>query len=200
LSNKILGYLQLIEKSGELSDKNEEYLTIAIQKNKYLKELSDEFFELSKLGNENKEITIEKINLSNLLSDMLMEQYSWICQKGITPQFDIADGIVIKSNTQYLTRIIQNLMSNAEKYAVRHFSVALSESDGKICLAICNDTDDSSIIQPDKFFEPFYKGNARNKKGTGLGLYVVKCLSEKLGYSVTARINENSVFRIEIFI
>ena len=36
-----LGYLQMIEKSGELSDKNAEYLGIAMQKNQYLKELSD---------------------------------------------------------------------------------------------------------------------------------------------------------------
>lgn len=193
-----LGYLQLIEKSGELSGKKEEYLTIAIKKNKYLMELSDEFFELSKLGNENEEIAIEEINISNLISEMIMEQYGWIGEKGIIPHFDITDGIVIKSNAKYLKRIIQNLMSNAEKYAVHKFSVKLFEINGKICVDICNDVDE--YIQSDKVFEPFYKGNARNKEGTGLGLYVVKCLSEKLGYSVLANVNENSEFGIELFI
>ena len=193
-----LGYLQLIEKSGELSGKKEEYLTIAIKKNKYLMELSDEFFELSKLGNENEEIAIEEINISNLISEMIMEQYGWIGEKGIIPHFDITDGIVIKSNEKYLKRIIQNLMSNAEKYAVHKFSVKLFKINGKICVAVCNDVDE--YIQSDKVFEPFYKGNARNKEGTGLGLYVVKCLSEKLGYSVLANVNENSEFGIELFI
>ena len=36
-----LGYLQMIEKSGELSDKNAEYLGIAMQKNRYLKAYSN---------------------------------------------------------------------------------------------------------------------------------------------------------------
>ena len=69
-------------------------------------ELSDEFFELSKLGNENEEIAIEEINISNLISEMIMEQYGWIGEKGIIPHFDITDGIVIKSNAKYLKRII----------------------------------------------------------------------------------------------
>ena len=36
-----LGYLQMIEKTGELSPQNAKYLAVAIQKNQYLKELSD---------------------------------------------------------------------------------------------------------------------------------------------------------------
>ena len=50
-----LGYLQMIEKSGELSGKNAEYLGIAVAKNQYLKALSDEFFELTKIENNNDE-------------------------------------------------------------------------------------------------------------------------------------------------
>lgn len=191
-----LGYLQMIEKSGELSEKNAEYLNIVIQKNEYLKELSDEFFELSKLENDSEEVTTECINLSNLISDMLMEQYGWIQKRNITSDFDIADGIVIESNRNRVIRMVQNILSNAEKYASRKFSVSLSENDGRIILLAVNDTDDKAEIDINKVFEPFYKPSSRNKSGSGLGLYVVKRLSEKLGVQLTADFDEEGCFRI----
>ena len=113
----------MIEKSGLLEGKNEEYLSIVINKNEYLKELSDEFFELSKLENGQEEVAVENLNLSNMLSDALMEQYGWMQERGITPVLSISDGIVIEGNTVYVARIIQNLFSNAEKYAVRCMGV-----------------------------------------------------------------------------
>ena len=73
-----LGYLQMIEKSSELSDKNAEYLGIAMQKNQYLKALSDAFFELTKIENNNDELQLEEVNLSNILTETVLEQHSWI--------------------------------------------------------------------------------------------------------------------------
>ncbi len=195
-----LGYLQMIEKSGGLSEKNAEYLNIAIQKNVYLKELSDEFFELSKLENSSEKFTTESINLSNLISDMLMEQYCWMQERNITPEFDIADGIIIESHRPYVMRIVQNILSNAEKYASRKFGVSLLENDGRIILTAVNDTDDSSDVDINKVFEPFYKPLSRNKNGSGLGLYVVKCLCEKLGAQLTADFDEEGCFRIVVVI
>lgn len=193
-----LGYLQMIEKSGELSEKNAEYLDIAVRKNEYLKELSDEFFELSKLENSNEEITIESINLSNLISDMLMEQYGWMQEREIVPDFDISDGIMIDSNRRYIMRIVQNLLANAEKYASRNFGVSLSETGDKIILSVSNDTDNKADIDINNVFEPFYKAPSRNKSGSGLGLYVVKRLSEKLGAQASAEFDEKGRFKINI--
>ncbi len=193
-----LGYLQMIKKSGELTEKNAEYLEIALQKNTYLKELSDEFFELSKIENGHEEIVNENINLSNLLSDLIMEQYSWMQDKNIAPDFDIADGIVIKSNPRYIMRIAENLFSNAEKYAHSRFGLSLTECGGKVILSVFNDTEDSMDIDIKRVFEPFYKPSSRNKSGSGLGLYVVKCLCEKLNANVSANFDEKNNFRITI--
>lgn len=193
-----LGYLQMIKKSGELTEKNAEYLEIALQKNTYLKDLSDEFFELSKIENGREEIVNENINLSNLLSDLIMEQYSWMQERNISPVFNIADGIVIKSNPRYIMRIAENLFSNAEKYAHSRFGVSLADDEGKIILSVFNDTEDSMDIDIKRVFEPFYKPSSRNKSGSGLGLYVVKCLCEKLNANVSANFDEKNNFRITI--
>ncbi|MBO5343664.1 MAG: HAMP domain-containing histidine kinase [Ruminococcus sp.] len=186
-----LGYLQMIEKSGELSDKNAEYLAIAMQKNCYLKELSDEFFELTKIENSNEELNLETINLSNLLTETLLEQHSWITERNIRTEFDIDDGILIETDTHCLTRILNNLMSNAQKYTADSFGAALKQDDERVMLRVSNTLADSASLDIDKVFEPFYRMDSRTAGGSGLGLYVVKMLCDRLGWTVCAELNHN---------
>lgn len=185
-----LGYLQMIEKSGELSDKNAEYLGIAMQKNQYLKELSDEFFEVTKIENSNKELHLEEVNISNLLTEILLEQHSWITERNITTDFDINDGIVIQTDLHCLTRILNNLMSNAQKYTADSFGVMLKQDGGRMMLSVSNTLADSTSLDIERVFEPFYRMDARTAGGSGLGLYVVKMLCDRLGWSVSAELND----------
>ena len=192
-----LGYLQMIEKSGELNGKNAEYLGIAMQKNRYLKELSDEFFELTKLENVKEELHIAEVNLSNTLTEAVLEQHGWIAERGIVTDFDIADGIVIQTDPHCLERILNNLMSNAQKYTAGSFGISLKQNGGAAVLRVSNTVEDSSEVDTDRVFEPFYRMNARTAGGSGLGLYVVKLLCERLGWSVRAELC-GGVFSVEI--
>lgn len=194
-----LGYLQMIEKSGALSEKNAEYLAIAMQKNRYLKELSDEFFELTKIENGGEELSIEEINLSNLLTEILLEQHSWITERNITTDFDINDGIVIQTDLHCLTRILNNLMSNTQKYTADRFGVMLKQDNDRVTFCVSNTFADSTSLDIDKVFDPFYRMDARTAGGSGLGLYVVKLLCDRLGWSVKAELNDN-VFTATILI
>ena len=194
-----LGYLQMIEKSGELSDKNAEYLGIAMQKNRYLKELSDEFFELTKVENGKEELNLEEVNLSNLITETVLEQHSWIAERNIKTDFDIDDGIIIHTDLHCLTRILNNLMSNAQKYTADSFGVKLKQDNDRVVLCVSNTIADSAALHIDRVFEPFYRMDARTAGGSGLGLYVVKLLCDRLGWSVKAELNDN-VFTATILI
>ena len=192
-----LGYLQMIEKSGELSDKNAEYLAIVMQKNRYLKELSDEFFELTKIENNNEELQLEEVNLSNLLTETLLEQHSWITERNICTDFNIADGIIIQTDAHCLTRILNNLMSNAQKYTADRFGAALKQDGKRVMLRVSNTLADSATLDIDRVFESFYRMDARTAGGSGLGLYVVKMLCDRLGWTVCAEIIDD---RFEVII
>ena len=185
-----LGYLQMIEKSSELSDKNAEYLAIAMQKNRYLKELSDEFFELTKVENGKEELNLEEVNLSNLLTETVLEQHSWIAERNIKTDFDIDDGILIHTDLHCLTRILNNLMSNAQKYTADSFGVKLKQDNDRVVLCVSNTIADSAALHIDRVFEPLYRMDARTAGGSGLGLYVVKLLCDRLGWSVSAELND----------
>lgn len=192
-----LGYLQMIEKSGELSDKNAEYLAIVMQKNRYLKELSDEFFELTKMENNHDELHLEALNFSNLLTETVLEQHSWIEDRNIAADFEIADGIMIQSDLRCLTRILNNLMSNAQKYTADSFGVMLKQDGDRVTFCVSNTLADSTSLDIDRVFEPFYRMDARTAGGSGLGLYVVKMLCDRLGWTVCAEIIDD---RFEVII
>ena len=194
-----LGYLQMIEKSGKLSDKNAEYLSSAMQKNQYLKDLSDEFFELTKIENGGEELSIEEINLSNLLTEAVLEQHSWIAERTIATDFDIVDGIIIQADVHCLTRILNNLMSNAQKYTSDSFGVSLKQDGDCVTLCLYNTLTDNTSLDIDRVFEPFYRMGARTAGGSGLGLYVVKLLCDRLGWAVSAKLNDD-VFYVTILI
>ncbi len=194
-----LGYLQMIEKSGELSDKNAEYLAIAMQKNRYLKELSDEFFELTKMENNHDELRLEALNFSNLLTETVLEQHSWIEDRNIAADFEIADGIMIQSDLRCLTRILNNLMSNAQKYTADSFGVMLKQDGDRVTFCVSNTLADSTSLDIERVFEPFYRMDARTAGGSGLGLYVVKLLCDRLGWTVGAELNDD-VFSVTILV
>jgi signal transduction histidine kinase len=187
--------------SNKISElkKNAEYLDITIQKNRYLKELSDEFFELTKIENSSEELHLEEVNLSNLLTETLLEQHSWIADRNILTEFDIADGIIIRADFHCLTRILNNLMSNAQKYSADSFGAALKKDGERVMLRVSNTLEDCTSLNIDRVFEPFYRMDARTAGGSGLGLYVVKLLCDRLGWSVKAKLNDN-VFTATILI
>lgn len=181
-----LGYLQMIEKSGELSAKNQEYLAIAYEKNRYLKQLSDDFFALSKPENSAEAPKKERLDLSLLLSELLLLQYEWISAKGIKTDFRIAEGVFLESDAHLLTRILNNLFSNAEKYAETWLAVTLEQTKRAVLLRMENDCSEEFALDAEHIFEPFCRAPSRSKSGSGLGLYVVKCLVERLGGTVCA--------------
>ncbi|MBP3272636.1 MAG: HAMP domain-containing histidine kinase [Ruminococcus sp.] len=192
-----LGYMQMIEKSGGLSEKNAGYLDIAVQKNRYLKELSDEFFELTKMENGGTELSCEETDLSSMLTEAVLEQYSWIEKRKITAEFDITEGIVTKTDRHCAERILNNLMSNAEKYTADSFGAVLKREGGETVLTVYNGISEGESVDTARVFEPFYRMSARTAGGSGLGLYVVRVLCERLGWRVSAK-EEKGRFFVEI--
>ncbi len=195
-----LGYLQLLEKSSDLSERDRKHLAVAIEKNTYLKELSDDFFEISKLENENEQPVNEQVNLSNLVSEVILEQYGWIEGAGIQAEFDISDGIVVSSDIHKLRRILSNLFSNAQKYTRSCISAELTAWDGGAVFTLSNDVEDKGSIEITKVFSAFYRASSRNKNGSGLGLYVVKTLCDSMGFEVTASFDESDKFSVKLVI
>lgn len=192
------GYMQLMKKGGHVTGKDKEYLDIALAKTDYLRVLSDAFFEVSSAEAKDDEIETEDVDVAALLTSQAFEQYDWVKESGVNVTFDIPEQLVIvRSNETMLSRIFANFFSNARKYAKSRMSVRLVCEDGRVEVIFENDIDLDDEIDVDTIFDAFCRGKSRQKEGAGLGLYIVRCLADKLGHEVSAEVQDGG-FAINI--
>lgn len=86
-----------------------------------------------------------------------------------------------------LKTIVRNLIDNAEKYSPEHSNVRLTISDRHAHwrLSICNQLKNVVSLEQDKLFEKYYRAESAKKvSGSGLGLFLVKSLAERMNIQV----------------
>ena len=193
------GYLQMTLQEQGLSEKGRAYLEKAMAKTTYLKDLSDEFFTLSLVEGKAEELT--KLSLKRMLEEVTLAQYEWIQSAGIDFTADVTENpCVISASEVDILRLLENLFSNAKKYAKSRVGIRLSKgAEGGTELLFYNDGEFIAGEDMESIFKPFYRSASGDQPGSGLGLYVVKRIVEKYHGRINARINENGNFEIKIF-
>ena len=183
----ILGHLQILSKE-ELTPSQKERLDIINGKALRMKELVDTFYEYSLVTTSNEELKIEKLNFLNMLSDLISDCAPLMDKKGITPNIDLPEhSVYINSDRNAVDRILQNLISNAVRYSTGNIDISLKQVSKTITLTVANPIPEDSELNPNRMFDRFYTGDSsRSNGGTGLGLAVVKELTERLQGSVRA--------------
>lgn len=192
------GYLQMLEKSADLGGKEKEYLDIAIEKLAYLKQLSDDFFELSSLEAKEEHAELSVLNVGNFLSECILRQYQWIEEQGIRTDFQLPESdVFIETNEHDLMRMMENLFSNVRKYVKSYVGVKAFCENDTFVIQVENDLEGMEMPDMERIFEAFYRDSARSNEGSGLGLYVVACLAKRLGMETDAECVEG-IFRIRL--
>ena len=184
----ILGHLQLLIRS-DLTPDQRERVDIIYNKAIRMKELVDTFYEYSLVTTSDNAIEKEKLNIHNMLMDLISENAPLMDKRGITPKIDLPEhSVYIFADKSAMERILQNLMSNAIRYSAGDLEISLKELPDKSVLISFSNTV-SSDLDPDRMFDRFYTGDSsRSNGGTGLGLAVVKELTEKQGGRVHAEL------------
>lgn len=106
----------------------------------------------------------------------------------------------IVSDKIFLAKIINNLTSNAVKFATEgtRVSIHVKQEDQRITAMVKN----HGSIPAEKaemIFEPFYAERNKTNNGTGLGLQITRHLATALGGSVSLqRENDHTIFKFSI--
>lgn len=196
----ILGYLQLSQDPKCLPDQHEEYLKIVDAKAHNLKSMIDNLYELSILDVKETPLKKEKLDLNLLLSDILAGQYALFQKRGITLQVSIPDhAIWINGDCMACKRIIQNLLNNASRYAENNVSIILEDHKTDAVLSISNPAPNIREEDVGHLFERFYTADkSRSSSGSGLGLYIVKTMLEKMNGKILNVFLDNQILYIKI--
>lgn len=189
----ILGHLQLLKKEKFTEEQTQRIETI-FRKAERMKELVQTFYDLSVLDAE--QITPQRgnFNLTNLLINLITENAPALEAGNLSPEIDLPDhSVYLHSDCSMVERILQNLLTNAIQYADGELKMVLRQNGkNKAVFIIENPIEKKREINPDRLFERFYTGDqSRHNGGTGVGLAVVKLLTEKLGGNVSAEIKSD---------
>ena len=121
--------------------------------------------------------------------------------KRITIYVEVDEDVSIEADKTHLSNILNNLIDNAIKYSGSSVEITISGNEREISVS------DNGIGIPAKsmpyLFNKFYRvphGNRQDVRGYGIGLYYVKSILDKMGWSIDVRSKERegSVFTIKI--
>jgi len=175
------GYLQMAENDNLDRETQLRYLSIIHGRLDALTVLMDNLFAFSRAIEG--DITLQRVNICNLLRDTLVDNFAEIESKGFTVETDIPDApIYCICDENALKRVVQNLITNAVVHGKSYLRVQISGT----TIKIANKADDINHVDTNEIFERFYTADAsRTGKRTGLGLAIVKELTEKMGGNIS---------------
>ncbi len=164
-------------------EKRERYVSVIMKKCDEVSRLTDDLFLHSISDLDKLQIMPEKLEICSFMEDMIQE----ISSSHGDVTFRKADFTAYaNADRNRLTQIAENIINNARKYAKSGMDVFLVKEDGRVALHF---RDYGGGI-PDEdmpfIFGKFYRGsNCGDAQGSGLGLYIVKYITEKMSGSVT---------------
>lgn len=105
------------------------------------------------------------------------------------------DSFTLHSDPAALSRIIDNLLTNAAKYNRPEGSVHVRLDSARLALHVSDSG--SGIKEPKKVFERFY---SEHPQGRGIGLHIVKKLCDALGVTISlhSTVGEGSTFSLDL--
>lgn len=191
----IKGSLQLIESEQDLSVKNREYIRICHEKTNQLRKMADDFFEMSLLESEQTVAELSRINAISLVMQFMADNESVISSHNLIPEIELPDkNVYIMADSQLVMRVLENLLNNVVRYAHGRFLIRLEKS-GEVCrITFTNSAPELQQSDVKRLFERAYRADkSRQNGGAGLGLYIVRLLTEKQGGTVSASLNNDKL-------
>jgi signal transduction histidine kinase len=107
----------------------------------------------------------------------------------------VSEPTIVMTDQTLLLRMIDNVTLNAIKYSHSNQLVTLELKDNQLSIIDRG----RGIKEPSRVFEKFYR-DSKSANGIGIGLFVVKIISEKLGVdiAVESEVDVGTTFRFDL--
>lgn len=181
------------------TQKKAAYLTIAMKQLRRLGELVENILAMSMERRKTMTLKPESIDLPGLVEE-IAEAQRMRGDKDISIDVQSERNVDITADKSHLSNVLNNLIDNAIKYSGESVVINIRIDAEGIEVA------DNGIGIPLKslpyIFDKFYRvphGNRQDVRGYGIGLYYVKHILEKMGWSISVKSQEGhgSVFTIK---
>ncbi|MFI5253335.1 MAG: ATP-binding protein [Bacteroidota bacterium] len=197
LSSIILAGKSLLRKEAVQNDAHlQEYIKLMVDQATRLNQLAEDTLSITKIESGSLSYYFKIVNIERLIQDAMSLVHSSVKH---TLEYKIhPDAIFIKGDQPKLRQVIQNLVSNAVKYSPRGGKVSVLVDDFQPNEILISVMDEGIGIPPeaiDKLFQKFSRidvGEARDIKGSGLGLWICREIVQAHGGKIWVESNQGS--------
>ena len=191
----IAGYAKALEDGLIEEDKKNEIYSTMQSKSERLNELINLLFEYTRLDSEGYELTMEKLDVNELVRESVAYCYQDIEDAGMELCADIPDEpFFVDADKMQMERVIHNLLINAIRHNEKGTQIGVfAEADEDILtVSVCDNGEQIDKDIAAHLFEPFVTtdGSRRSGSGTGLGLSIVKKIIDMHGFTIELRQGE----------
>lgn len=178
----IINYVDLIKREEIQNKKVAEYVDVLERKSRHLKNLTEDLLEASKLSSGNVSVEMNNIDIVEMIMQMNGEFEEKYAQNNLTLVPDLPkEAVMVNADVRHLWRILDNIYTNACKYAKRDTRVYVSiKSEEDMAVFIMKNISEYPLnINSDELTERFVRGDiSRSTEGSGLGLSIAKSLAD----------------------
>lgn len=208
----IIGFSTLIAKAND-AIKIHQYATMLENASHSLLSLVDDILDVSRIEQGRLMLEPIPVHLHELINEMRQMFSMLAARENIGFRLERADSVPVwvQADPVRLRQIFSNLIANAVKFTERGevvctFSLQNDQSDTGQCLLCCMVRDTGIGIAPERqveIFEPFRQQDAsitRKYGGSGLGLSIVRSLTEMMGGAIilTSKVGMGSTFTVQL--
>jgi len=195
----ILGYVQLIKDESTSEEEKQEYLDIIEKRSKVLQNLITSFYDLSRLEANEYDLEFKKVNVESLLREIVAAFYNDFVDRGFEVEVDLQEKLpIIVADENAIIRVFTNIFQNALKHGNKTMVISQRQEAGMIISTFSNRVENFTQEDLEHVFDRFFTvDRMRTGQNTGLGLTIVKKLTESMGHEVSASL-EDEVFTIEV--
>ena len=181
-------YGETLQRKKDLSKSEQiDAYEIITKESERLSHLINNVLDFSRIEMGKKEFDFKKDNLTKVIRETLESYRYHLEKKGFLIQEDIADDLPeMTFDAEAIASVLINLLSNAIKFSttIKEVSVKLFKQDHHAVLQVEDKGIGISGKELSRIFERFYRSrdvNAADTKGSGLGLTLVKHITEAHG-------------------
>lgn len=188
--NRIFALIQLMSMTGEnLRPDQKEYLGKIHQTVADGLSMVRNLLDSRKLEEKGIDLNPETLNVTAMVQTLVKQYQSLGEKKNMEILFRGGDPLPVQADKIYLTRIFENLLSNAVKFSPpgKKVVVTVRETGDFVEVEVADEGPGISEADQAKLYQKFQRLSARPTAGessTGLGLFIVKTLLEKMGGSI----------------
>ncbi|HAX79636.1 MAG TPA: histidine kinase [Cyanobacteria bacterium UBA11372] len=186
--------IQNLRRPALPADKQARYLDILEQQCNQEINLIQDLLALQQLESKKVRLQVQRVDLKYLIGDLAQSFAATWADKGLTLAVESPErSLMLQTDLDSLTRILQELLTNAGKYSDPETTVNLKvacQVDGQspqIVVSVSNIGAGISAPEQTQIFEKFRRGQGVTSQaiaGTGLGLALVKSLVQHLNGTI----------------